>query len=112
MKALLAAVDIGNELWLKPGVGIGSNATYKTPAGLISILLKNAYILAGVLLFLLLIFGGLSIIMGAGAGDAKKTSQGQQAVTSALIGFLLIFASYWIIQIIQIVTGISILGIL
>jgi len=110
MKKKLAAIYIGNEFWLKPGFGIGASDTYKTPAGIISILLRNAYILAGVLLFLLLIFGGFGIIMGAGSGDAKKTGQGQQAVTSALIGFLLVFASYWIIQIIQIVTGLNILS--
>lgn len=110
MENLLAAIYIGNEFWLKPGVGIGTSDTYKTTAGIISILLRNAYILAGVLLFLLLIFGGLGIIMGAGSGDAKKTGQGQQAVTSALIGFILIFASYWIILIIETVTGFKILS--
>lgn len=110
MKNLLAAIDIGDELWLKPGIGIGSSDTYKTTGGIISTVLRNVYILAGVLLFLLLIFGGLGIIMGAGSGDAKKTAQGQQAVTQALIGFVLIFASYWIIQIIEIITGLKILS--
>jgi len=58
----------------------------------------------------LLIFGGFSIIMGAGQGDAKKTGQGKKAATSAVVGFLVIFASYWIIQIIQIITGVEILN--
>ena len=55
-------------------------------------------------------FGGFSIIMGAGQGDAKKTGQGKKAATSAVVGFLVIFASYWIIQIIQIITGVEILN--
>jgi len=114
MKNLLAqgpteGVDIGKEFWLKPSLGIGGVPTYQTLGGIVSILLKNAYIIAGVLLFFLLLFGGFGIIMGAGGGDPKKTAQGQQAVTSALIGFLVIFASYWIIQIIQVVTGLNIL---
>jgi hypothetical protein len=115
MKNLLAqgptpteGVDIGKEFWLRHGLGISNVEQYKTLGGIVSILLKNAYIIAGVLLFGLLLFGGFGIIMGAGGGDPKKTAQGQQAVTSALIGFLIIFASYWIIQIIQVITGMQI----
>ena len=105
-----ATVNIGDELLLKPSVPITSVPAYQSLGGLISVFLKNAYVLAGVLLFFLLLFGGLGVIMGAGQGDPKKTSQGQQAVTSALIGFGVVFASYWIIQIIQIVTGLNILA--
>lgn len=110
MTYLLAQVDIGKEFWLKRGLGIGDVEQYKTLGGIVSIFLKNAFIIAGILLFFLLLFGGFGIIIGAGGGDPKKTAQGQQAVTSALIGFLIIFASYWIIQIIQVLTGVNILG--
>lgn len=109
---LLAEVNIGNEWILKNGVPIGNSTLapqFSSLGAMISILLKNAYVIAGVLLFVLLIFGGFSIIMAAGSGDAKKTAQGQKAVTSALIGFLIIFASYWIIQIVEVVTGVAIL---
>lgn len=105
---LVQGVDIGKEFWLRQGQGITGTPAYQTVGGIVSILLKNAYIIAGILLFLLLLFGGFGIIMGAGSGDAKKTASGQQAVTSALIGFLVIFASYWIIQIIQVITGLQI----
>lgn len=103
-------VEIGKEWILKPNQPIGSAPQFQTPGALISIILKNVYVLAGVLLLVLLIFGGFSIIMGAGQGDAKKTGQGQKAATAAVIGFLVIFASYWIIQIIQKVTGVEILN--
>jgi len=106
----LLAIDIGQEFWLKPTIGIGTVPAYETLGGIVSVILKNVYVLAGIALFVLLIFGGFAIIMGAGSGDQKKTAQGQQAVTSALIGFLIVFTSYWIIQIIQKVTGIPILG--
>ena len=106
----LAAINIGEQLWLKEGVGIGQSPTYKTPGGLISLLLKNVYMVAGIILFFLLLFGGLNFIIGAGSGDPKKTAQGQQAVTQALLGFLLIFTSYWIIQLISFVTGVNILN--
>jgi len=100
--SLLAQVNIATEF--PPA------QKFATPGVLISVLLKNVYMLAGVLLLVLLIFGGFSIIMGAGQGDAKKTGQGKKAATSAVVGFLVIFASYWIIQIIQIITGVEILN--
>ncbi len=106
----LLAVNIGDELMLNPDLAITNAPQFASPGALISILLKNVYVIAGVLLFVLLIFGGFSIISSAGGGDAKKTAQGQKAITSALIGFLIIFASYWIIQIIQYITGLEILN--
>lgn len=112
MSNLLAQtpIDIGKEWILKPSQPIGTATQFKTPGAFISILLKNIYVLAGVFLLILLIFGGVSIIMGAGQGDAKKTGQGKKAATAAVVGFLVIFASYWIIQIIEAVTGIKILN--
>lgn len=106
-------VDIGKEWILKPGVAISDpvNAQqFQSPYNLISIILKNVYVAAGLFLFVLLLFGGVSIILGAGGGDPKKAGQGQKAITAALTGFLIIFASFWIIQIIQFITGIDILN--
>jgi hypothetical protein len=54
-----------------------------------------------------MIFGGFLII--SGGGDSKKTDEGKQALTNAIIGFVIIFTSYWLIQIIEIITGIPIL---
>ena len=102
MKTLLAQVNIATEF--PPA------QKFDTPGKLISVLLKNAYVFAGVLLFVLLIFGGFSIIMGAGQGDAKKAGQGKKVATAAAVGFLIIFASYWIIQIIEVITGFKILN--
>lgn len=110
MQRLLAQVNIGDELILKPGQAITGAPQFSTPGTIISVVLKNVYMVAGVLLLFLLIFGGLSIIMSAGGGDPKKAAQGKKAASSAVIGFLLIFASYWIIQIIEYITGLNILN--
>jgi len=104
------AVNIGDELMIKPNEAITDAPQFASPGALISIFLKNVYVIAGVLLLVLLIFGGISIISSAGGGDAKKTAQGQKAMTSALIGFLIIFASYWIIRIVEVITGLNIMG--
>ena len=105
LKTALAQIDIGTEFKLgeKP---VGD--VFPDIGTFISNILPNIYVLAGILLFLLLIAGGYGIIMGAGSGESQKVGQGQKAVTAAVIGFIIIFASYWIIQIIEVVTGVNI----
>jgi len=102
-KAALA-VNIGTEFKLgdKP-VG----AVFPTLGSFISVILPNVFMLVGLLLFLLLIVGGFGIIMGAGSGDSQKVGQGQKAVSAAVLGFVIVFASYWIIQIVAVITGIT-----
>ncbi len=77
------------------------------PTSLISSILPTVYIVAGLILFIYLVVGGFMLI--ASAGNEKQAEGGKQAVTNAIIGFVIIFASYWIIQIIQIITGLKIL---
>jgi hypothetical protein len=112
VKNLLAFINIGDEFIVnKSGQGIKNALGFQGGiGGIISNLLQNIYILAGILLFVLLIIGGLSFIMGAGEDNPEKAKKGKQALTAALIGFAIIFASYWIIKIIEIVTGVSILN--
>ena len=111
MKSLLS-FKIGDEFWVRPEQGIGEETTigFHSIGEIISNLLQNVYVLAGILLFILLIVGGLSFIMGAGEDNPEKAKKGKQAITAALIGFMIIFCSYWIIKIIEIITGVSILN--
>ena len=84
--------------------------TYGSANVLISLILKNSLVVAGIIFLGLLIFGGITVIMSAGSGDSKKAGQGKSAVTSALIGFAIVLLAYTIIQIIQIITGLNILN--
>lgn len=76
---------------------------------LVTVIISNAFVLAGIIAFLLLIAGGFGIIAGAGSGDTKKMEQGKQAITGAAIGLIVIVGSFWLVQIIQTVTGITLL---
>jgi len=78
-------------------------------ADLVSVILSNAMVVAGIILLLLLIFGGISMIMGAGQDNPEQAAKGRQAATAAVIGFIIIFAAYWIVQIIEVLTGLNIL---
>ena len=75
---------------------------------LVSILLSNAMVLAGLILLIMLIFGGVSIMIGAGGDNAEAAAKGRQAATAGAIGFGVVFAAYWIIVIIENLTGLKI----
>lgn len=83
---------------------------FGTIGGLVNVIIRNAYVAAGIITLLLLVFGGFTLIIGAGAGDTKKLEQGRQAITGAVIGLILVVTSFWIVQIIQLITGINLLG--
>lgn len=106
----LAGFYIGNELKLKGPWSVID--TFRDPVtgevsitGFISQVLPNVYVIAGVILFFLLVGGGLVFIISAGQENPEGAAKGKQAITAALMGFLIIFASYWIMQIIQVITG-------
>lgn len=79
-----------------------------SPYAFISSILPNIYIISGILLLIYLVFGGIMIVSSAGNPDGS--SKGKQIITNAIMGFVIIFTSYWIIQIIEIITGIQILN--
>jgi len=79
-----------------------------TPGGIISEVLNFAFPIAGIVLFVIMLLAGFKIL--AGATNAKSVDEGKQMITSALIGFIILFAAYWIAQLIELIFGISILG--
>lgn len=102
----LLAVSIDPPL----GTGRTVSQTFPNFSALITVILKNSLTIAGILLLILLIFGGVTFIIGAGADDPKKTAQAQTMITDALIGFVVIILAYSIVQIIEVITGVDILN--
>ncbi|HBP51109.1 MAG: hypothetical protein US68_C0004G0030 [Candidatus Shapirobacteria bacterium GW2011_GWE1_38_10] len=103
---VLAAVNLGDT---PLGGGKSISQTYPDPASLITLIVKNGLTIAGIILIVLIIAGGFMMIASAGSGDQKKAATGKTLITDALIGFLVIFLSYFIIQIVEVITGLSIL---
>ena len=62
-------------------------------------------VVAGLTLLLMLISGGIGLMTSAGSPDKSKASYGR--ISGALIGFLIIFVSYFIAKIIELVLGVS-----
>lgn len=82
--------------------------TFPTFGSLVTVLVRNVFVIASVLLFVLLILGGVKFIVSSGGGDEQGVGKGKNAITTAVIGFLLIFMAYWFVQIIERLTNVSI----
>ncbi len=73
---------------------------------IISKIIPYIYVIAGLVLFMMLIMGGFSYLTSAGDPDKMKSAQGK--ITHALVGFLIIFLAYWLAQLLEIIFGIQI----
>ncbi|MCD8484374.1 hypothetical protein LRY65_00745 [Candidatus Woesebacteria bacterium] len=80
--------------------------TFSTPGGIISAFLPYIMMAAGLILFVMLIWGGFEFMMGA--ANPKSAEAGKQRITSALIGFFILFSVFWMAQIMQAIFGINI----
>ena len=89
---------------LSPAKGIEDIGT------LVNVIIRNAFVIAGVVALFLLIFGGFGFIMSAGSGDAKGMEKGKQAITAAIIGLTLVALSASIVALIGKLTGQQLLG--
>ncbi len=98
-------VNIGERLKFQ---GESAESTYTGVGSLINNVLPNVYIVGGLIIFFMIILGGFSIITSA--SDSHKLEEGKKTLTSAIIGLAVLFGSYWIIQLIQVVTGVPILN--
>jgi dihydrodipicolinate synthase/N-acetylneuraminate lyase len=69
-------------------------------ANLVSLFLKISFVLAGLILLFYFILGGIGMIGSAGKNDPKAAEQAKQTITSAVIGFVVVFTAYWIVKLI------------
>lgn len=75
-----------------------------TISELISKAILIIFPLAGVGLLLMIISAGFELMTSA--GDAKKMESGKNRLTYAIVGFLIIFIAYWIVELVGIAFGI------
>lgn len=67
---------------------------------------KIALAASGVVLFVLLVIGGLKYITSG--GDPKTAESAQKTITYAIGGLLLILASFLILELIRTITGVDV----
>jgi len=94
MRSLLAQnIKIGEETVKGPLVGIA------TIGDVINVILLYLIPLAGVILLLVLIWGGYDFLLSG--GNPEKVKKGKAKITTALIGFLLLVGSFFIVRVIS-----------
>lgn len=74
---------------------------------IISMILPYVFLITGILLLIYLLLGGFQLMFAA--GDPKKVEGARGKITSAVIGFVIIFIAYWLTQLIGRVFNITII---
>jgi hypothetical protein len=86
--------------------GASSFQTITGVSDIVSLFLKISFVLAGLILLFYFILGGIGMIGSAGKNDPKAAEQAKQTITSAVIGFVVVFVAYWIVKLIGILFNI------
>ena len=104
-------VSIGNAFKISEANGsrgVGNLAQFNSIGILLSSLLPNVFVIAGVIIFFFIILGGFTMITSA--GNPEKQKEGSAMITGAVMGFVIIFGAYWIVQLLEWILGVSILN--
>lgn len=96
----VAEVDIGQSF----GVRIGQDV----PLGkLVSNLLTTVFVVVGIIFIFFAIFSGISLISSADENSPEKIQKAQRALTTAIIGIVIVFTSYFILRLLEVIIGVE-----
>lgn len=76
-------------------------------SAIISRLVEFLFVVAGLLLLFYLIAGGFQLMVSA--NNEKGVAEAKAKMTNAIIGFLLLFVSFWLVQIIEFIFGVKLI---
>ena len=89
---------------LQNETGLLSNFT--DVASIITKVLPYVFYAAGLLVLVYLVLGGIQLITSG--GDPKAIEMAQKKITGAIIGFVILFLSYWLAQAVGLIVGVPI----
>lgn len=78
---------------------------YTSPSFLVNLLVDNAFVAAGIVVFFMTLLAGFLFI----TGGKKGLDQGKQILLGVIVGLGLMLAAYWIVQIVKLLTKTDIL---
>lgn len=85
-----------------PGFGSGTGDV-SSLGGILTSVMDYVFVIAGLLLLFMIIASGYTLLTSAGNPEAM--TKGKSRLTAALIGFIIVFAAFWIFQIIEVLLG-------
>ena len=74
--------------------------------GIVSGFIRLILVVAALVFFFILVIGGISWITSG--GDKAKTEESRNRITAALVGLVIVFAAWAIVQLINVFFGIDI----
>lgn len=80
--------------------------TELTVPGIISGLIRGTLVIAAIIFFFILVVGGIKWI--ASGGDKGATEGARNQITAALVGLVIVFAAWAIVQLIETFFGVNI----
>lgn len=79
----------------------GPAKTFSSFGAVISYIFPKILIIGGIIFFVLVVIAGFGVISGAGNDDPHAKEQSKNFLTYAIIGMLIMFSAYWILQILS-----------
>lgn len=89
----------------KPVTITGPVTGFTNIGSIITKAIPYLFFFAGVTLLLMLVFGGFSLLTSG--GDPKSLDSGKKRITNAIIGFIIIFVAYWLVQLVARIFGLT-----
>lgn len=80
-------------------------STPQTTGSVVTTILNTALAVSAVIILFMFVYAGIQMIAGAGSGKSENSEKAKQAATYAAIGFVIIFVAYWLIKLIELLTG-------
>jgi hypothetical protein len=68
-------------------------------------ILQYIFVLAGLALLIVILSAGFTLLTSA--GDAKAMEKGKKGLTNGIVGFIIIFVAYWLVQLVGIMFGVD-----
>lgn len=90
------------------GLGKGTIKNFNDLGGITSGILPYLLVIAGLILFVMLVGGGLTMLLGA--TNKESQDKGKKMVTNAFLGFAILFSAYFLAQALQIIFKIDLVG--
>lgn len=93
---------------LNKAIGLGKTGPLQgnlTLGGIVSSILPYLFVISGLILLFYLIWGGFSLMLSK--GDPKAVESAKARITNAVIGFVIIFIAYWLVQFVGKIFGVG-----
>jgi len=82
------------------------NIFYTNIGQIISDIFKYSIPIAGILMFLMIIWGGYQIMTSG--GNSEGISEGKSKVVMGIVGFFLVFIAWFVVRIVEQIFGIEV----